>query len=185
MRKITILFIIIIVIIIGTILLINANNDSNENTTDNNPEVALDENRGDVVPDFSYERFDGTGEMTQDDLTADISVINIWATWCPFCVDELSDFGKLKETFPDEVEIIAINRQESRDKVQNYFNNEGIFLTETITFLQDSQDSFARNIGRISMPETIFVTPDGEILFHKRGPMELDEMIDIINELLG
>jgi len=35
------------------------------------------------------------------------------------------------------------------------------------------------------MPETIFVNGAGEIVVHKRGPMELDEMREHTNKIIS
>ena len=46
-------------------------------------------------------------------------------------------------------------------------------------------DSFYKSIGGFSMPETIFVSSNGDLLRHKRGPMKFEEMKEIINEILA
>lgn len=109
-------------------------------------------------------------------------VINAWATWCPFCVKELPDFVTAQEQFGDQVRIIAIDRAESAEAAVGYTDDLGI--SDQLTFLLDESDSFYRAIGGFSMPETIFVTANGEIQFHKRGPMPLDEINQRIADLL-
>lgn len=109
-------------------------------------------------------------------------VINSWAAWCPFCKKELVDFAAAQKEFGDAVLIIAIDRAETKDTAKKYTDELGV--TDALLFLIDSSDSFYKSIGGFSMPETIFVDTDGNIKIHKRGPMDLDEIRNKINEIL-
>lgn len=109
-------------------------------------------------------------------------VANTWATWCPFCVNELPDFVEIQKEFGDEVVILAINRKESPSRVSRFIGELGI--ADDLTFLLDPNDSFYREIGGFSMPETIFVDRDGVIQFHKRGPMDADEIRQRLQSIL-
>lgn len=48
-------------------------------------------------------------EVTQDMLkNYDITMVNIWTTWCGFCVEEMPDLAKLYENLPENVNMITI-----------------------------------------------------------------------------
>lgn len=51
--------------------------------------------------------------------------------------------------------------------------------------LLDPNDSFYSAIGGFSMPETIFVDAQGNIVEHKRGFLRILEMQEKINNLLS
>lgn len=108
-------------------------------------------------------------------------ILNAWATWCPFCKQELPDFAALQEEFP-AIKVVAIDRQESLRQAKGY--TDDINITERMTFLLDPGDDFYRSIGGFSMPETIFVNASGTIAFHKRGPMTLSEMRAFVTQHL-
>jgi len=110
-------------------------------------------------------------------------VINSWAVWCPFCRAELADFAALQKEFGDRITVIAIDRQEPLAKAKGFTDELGI--TNDMFFLLNSSDSFYKSIGGFSMPETIFVNGAGEIVAHKRGPMELDEMREHTNKIIS
>ncbi len=117
----------------------------------------------------------GDGEtVTLDSFRGTPLVINSWAVWCPFCRAELADFALLQKEFDGQIVVIAIDRQESQEKTQAFTDELGI--TNDMRFLLDPTDSFYRAIGGFSMPETIFVNAQGEIVRHRRGFMTLDEM---------
>lgn len=101
-------------------------------------------------------------------------VINSWAVWCPFCRKELPDFAQVQQDLDSEVRIIAIDRQEPLQTVKTYIDELGV--NNDLLFLLDENDSFYRSIGGFSMPETLFVNKEGNIVFHKRGPMDAEEI---------
>lgn len=110
-------------------------------------------------------------------------LINSWAAWCPFCKKELVDFAAAQKEFGDKVTIIAIDRAESLETAKKYSDELGV--TNDLVFLLDAGDSFYQAIGGFSMPETIFVDKSGATSFHKRGPMDLSEMRQKIQELIS
>jgi len=133
------------------------------------------------APDFSLEDYNGN-TVSLSDFEGRPLVINSWAFWCPFCKEELDDFAKIQKEVGDKVDIIAINRAESL-KVAKDFTDE-IGVTDDLIFLLDPNDSFYKSIGGFSMPETIFVDKNGNILEHKRGPMDVEGIREKVEKLL-
>ena len=109
-------------------------------------------------------------------------VVNSWATWCPFCVNELPDFAEVQQEFGSQIRVIAIDRAESLRQSQKFTDELGI--TDDLIFWLDPRDRYYAAIGGFAMPETLFITPDGKIAFHKRGFMSLEEMRSLINQHL-
>lgn len=109
------------------------------------------------------------------DYSGRVRVVNSWASWCPFCVNELPDFNELAREYSDEeVVVLAINRNESAVTARAFIDSVGGL--DDVIFIQDPDDVFYRRIGGFSMPETVFYDAAGNISFHKRGFMTLAEM---------
>lgn len=174
------IIIVIIIILIGGILFIS-NKEGLQNT--GGEDVISDANSSfDKAPQFSLSDFGGD-TVSLADSAGKVRVVNVWATWCPFCVDELPDFGRLQEEFSDEIVVIAIDRAESLEKAKGFSDELGI--TDSMTMLLDPKDSFYKSIGGFSMPETLFIDGDGNIRIHKRGPMEFEEMKEKVESILN
>lgn len=176
-------FTILIIIVIGSIAWIGLTGDNQSDQQD------LEEGNGDSkeqtfdkAPDFTLEDYDGN-EVSLADFSDKILILNSWATWCPFCVDELPDFGTLQEEFPDEIVVIAIDRAESLDKAKEFTDN--LEVTDKYIFLLDPKDSFYQSIGGFAMPETLFVDSDLNIRVHKRGPLPLSEMRKNVESIIN
>ncbi len=138
---------------------------------------------GRQAPAFALEDYDGN-TVSLSDFEVKHIIINSWAAWCPFCREELPDLATIQEEFEDEdLVVIAVDRQETRKTAKAYSDELGV--TGRIVLLVDPTDSFYRSIAGFSMPETIFVEPDGEIQFHKRGVMKIDELRNRTETLLA
>ena len=123
-----------------------------------------------------------SGVISLSDFKGRPLVINSWAAWCPFCRKELVDFAAAQKEFGDKVTIIAIDRAETRDVAKKY--TDELSVTEGMVFLLDPSDEFYQSIGGFSMPETIFVDKNGNIVDHKRGPMDINEIRQKISKIL-
>ena len=155
---------IILVIIIGVLIFGTRDRDADTTTGQSD----LDRFASISLTDY------GGGKVSLGDFRDKPLVINSWAVWCPFCRNELADFVALQEEFGEEITVIAIDRQEPRDKANGFTDEIGV--TDKMLFLLDPEDSFYQSLGGFSMPETIFVDVSGNIVFHKRGPLTLEEM---------
>lgn len=134
------------------------------------------------LPEFSLQNYEGQ-TITPASFAGRPLVINSWAAWCPFCREELRDFAKVKKEFGDKLEIVAIDRAESLTVAKKYSDELGV--TNDFVFLLDPGDSFYQSLGGFSMPETIFVDKNGNIVFHKRGPMKLEEIRRRVQDNFG
>jgi thiol-disulfide isomerase/thioredoxin len=154
-------------------------------TSDAEDFLAVEGEGGDVgqmMPDVVLKDYDGN-EMKLSSYIGKPLVINSWAVWCPFCVKELSDFVLVQKEFTDEVVIIAVNRGESLAEARELSDEPGV--VNELNFLLDLDDSFYRAIGGFAMPETIFVDADGRVRFHKRGPMDEEEIRQRVQQLVS
>lgn len=129
------------------------------------------------------EDYDGE-EVALSDFKRELIVVNTWASWCPYCGEELQNLQRLKDRYGDDVQIIAVNRAEPFEEARRFMEEWGIDR-QKVKLLQDADDSFFRSIEGYAMPETIFINTRGEIIHHQRGPMKIDEVIAQIDALTG
>lgn len=130
----------------------------------------------------SYTDLEGN-PISLTDYEGKILVINSWASWCPFCTNELPDFGSLATEYKDkDVVVLAINREESKEQAERFLRtvNSG----GDIIYVLDPSDYFYNSIGGFAMPETIFYDKAGNSVFHKRGYMRQSEMRQHIEEII-
>ena len=106
--------------------------------------------------------------------------VNFWATWCLPCLLEMPDIAALQEEFGDDLVIITVNRRESLDAAQEYFENLPLLDGGTgVSFAvdgMDPDDTLYDLYRAIAMPTSFFVDADGVISIVGHGLISLDQM---------
>jgi cytochrome c-type biogenesis protein len=124
-----------------------------------------------------------SGEQYElDKIKNKVVLVNSWATWCSFCTAEMKDFAKAQSEYPDDLVIIAINRAESKDETDVFFEVSGI-EKDSLLFLTDPEDSFYDYLNGIGMPETLVLDRDGNEIDHIVGPIRYEDILKYINQL--
>lgn len=128
---------------------------------------------------------DLSGEpITLDQFEGRVLVVNSWASWCPFCRDELPRLAEIARSYADEdVTVLAINREESKEQAERFLNSIDADLSG-ITFVLDTEDVFYESIAGFTMPETVFYDRAGEIVVHKRGDLGQSELRQHVDAVL-
>ena len=134
------------------------------------------------LPEFAFKDYAGV-EIRQSDFLGKPVILVVWASWCPFCAEELEHLSVMQKEFGEAINVVAINRAESRDVVMRR-SIASDTATGTI-FLLDPDDMYYRAIGGFAMPEILLADRQGMIRLHKRGLVNQEEMRRYIQDLLA
>lgn len=100
-------------------------------------------------------------------------MINFWATWCGYCVQEMPYIQNVhNETKDKDIVILAVNVGENKDKVKKFIEKKGYDFP---VVLDESQD-VAQNYGVQGFPTTLFIDEEGYVYSGIQGPMTDDIM---------
>ncbi len=182
MKKVYLIVIIVVVVIVGWLVISRNNKNQNISPSADNSNPIGNQPQPEKAPDFKLQDYNGK-TVSLSDFAGKPIVINSWAAWCPFCKKEIPDFVTAQKEFGDKIVIIAIDRSESLAVAKGYTDQQE--TTDSLIFLLDPEDSFYKSIGGFSMPETIFVDKNGNIIDHKRGPMDINEIRQKIEKILS
>lgn len=155
------LAIISIIIIIVTTLLGCGSKDSSTETVKNN--VQSETSNEPTLTNFKA--YDIEGNEVSENIFSDydLTMVNIWATWCTFCISEMPEIGELYAELPDNVNIITICDDASDDldltkKILSESNAE-------FTTLQGNDTLRTNIIGYVKgFPTTVFVDSTGKLV---------------------
>lgn len=181
MKKIYIFVIVAVALIIGWLAVSRTEQGPSNFSTENTVKPTKQKAQSEKAPNFSLQDYSGK-TVNLANFAGKPVVVNSWASWCPFCREELPAFAAAQKEFGDKVVIIAIDRQESLPTAKGYTDAQG--TSNSLIFLLDPSDSFYQSIGGFSMPETIFIDKNGNIVDHKRGSMDVNEIRQKINNIL-
>jgi thiol-disulfide isomerase/thioredoxin len=89
-------------------------------------------------------------------------IINYWATWCQFCVNEIPELNKLAKAIEKmPVEFFAVNYDNASDAEQQSFAQN-----HQIDYVLLRNNPFARLVARnpiSTLPTTFIISPDGRV----------------------
>ena len=118
------------------------------------------------VPSFAqFETEDINGNPVNQDIFKDydVTMVNVWATWCYYCVEEMPGISALYEELPENVNIITICEDGDTAKADalNVLNNVAAHFT-TIKPGEDLEKSALKYVQ--GFPTTFFVNSKGEVI---------------------
>lgn len=135
---------------------------------------------GSEVPAFSAENLRGD-TVHLSDYRGEVVLLNVWATWCPPCVEEMPSMQRLYETIDDEdFEVVAVSvdaEQGEQDPSGNVGGDVAAFVQEyglTFDILHNPSGSIQRIFQTTGVPESFVIGRDGIIYQKVTGPAEWD-----------
>ncbi|MEE3003164.1 MAG: DsbE family thiol:disulfide interchange protein [Pseudomonadota bacterium] len=118
-------------------------------------------------PKFAkYELRRLTKVISDDDLTGQVTLINVWSSWCRDCKEELNELMKLAKS--KEVNLIGLNYRDDRASALEVLDIEGNPYSNVIF---DPTGNLATRIGVYDIPETYVVDKNGIIRYKITVPL--------------
>ena len=131
---------------------------------------------GEQLPDFTILRTDGE-EFTLSQTRGKVTVINLWATWCTPCVNELPHFDRLQQEHPDDVAVLAIHSDLITDDPLAYLAG----FDYRIAFAVDEEGDVIAGLGGSTMlPQTVVLNPRGEVVYNKVGSVTYEALEELV-----
>lgn len=130
---------------------------------------------GNIAPDFTLKDAEGN-DVSLSDFRGKIVFLNFWASWCPFCVNEMPDIQRAVDDAGDGVIALFVNRGESVETGQGYLGRE-LPIEITSPTVYDTDESVFRVYGLGSfMPISYIIDEEGIIRDRKFGPITRGEI---------
>ena len=124
------------------------------------------------VPDLQFQ--DGTGRTySLADFRGRVVLLNIWATWCAPCREEMPALDRLQAKLGGadfEVVALSIDRQ-GTEVVRKFFADVGVKSLRI--YIDPSAQSMSR-LGAVGVPMTLLIDRDGREIGRRAGPAKWD-----------
>jgi thiol-disulfide isomerase/thioredoxin len=160
----SIIFFVFIIIVVAVVILLQGK-DTFFNLSNYQPRVKI----GLPAPNFSFPGLDGK-KVSLTDFKGKVVFLNIWATWCPPCREEMPSMEKLyQELKGKDFEILAININASGAEVVAPFMKE---YTLSFPALLDPDGTIQNLYGTTGVPESFIINKKGVIEKIVIGPMD-------------
>lgn len=114
---------------------------------------------GKPAPEFSLETI-AKREFSLGQLKGKVTVLDFWASWCGPCMQTMPEIDRIvKEIGGDQVELVAVNLQETRERAQAAVKR----LNLTSTVVLDIDGEVAQQYQATSIPQTVIIDCDGNV----------------------
>jgi cytochrome c biogenesis protein CcmG/thiol:disulfide interchange protein DsbE len=140
---------------------------------------------GKPAPEFSLPSLaDPAATVSSDVLRGEVSLFNVWATWCVGCRQEHGYLNEIAKT--TGVPIYGLNWKDDRAAALNWLNTLG---NPYVTSAFDSVGDVAIDWGVYGAPETFLIDRDGTVLYKHIAPLTPEvwrtQFLPIIQEKCG
>lgn len=126
-----------------------------------------------ALPKVGFENAAGK-PLTLADFRGKVVLLNIWATWCSPCREEMPALDRLQAKLggPDfEVVALSIDR-DGISAVRKFFDEVGI---KDLALYVDPSGQASSTLGAIGVPTTLMIDRTGRELWRVAGPVEWDQ----------
>lgn len=142
------------------------------------PASVTEENR--PAGAWSVRLMDGR-TLTSEQLKGKVVLVNLWATWCPYCLKEMPVIEEFCEDNRSKgFEVIAISVDDPPEKVAQYMKDKGYRFMASA-----SSPSAAAAFGRpASIPESLILDGHGNIRHRIKGQVHYPRLEKLVLPLL-
>ena len=135
---------------------------------------------GDSAPNFSVPAFP-SGSSEFESYHGQIVVLNLWATWCPPCVEETPSLVQFAEKMRDRgVIVLSISVDEDQKALQDFIRENHI----SYPVGRDPDRSLSARYGTFQFPETYILDRQGRVAEKVIGAIDWNDA-RIQNFVLG
>jgi thiol-disulfide isomerase/thioredoxin len=95
-------------------------------------------------------------------------LMNLWATWCGPCVNELPSLARLAK-FATGLKVLAVDWREKPAEVDAFLKSHNAGSLPTLV---DDSGAMMRGVGAYGLPMTVLIDPNGKIIARAAGPAD-------------
>ena len=122
--------------------------------------------------------------VTIEAFRGKLVVLNLWAQWCPPCLNEMPSLDRLAQTLPaDQFAIVTVTKDELGDTAsKRAFTRLGL---SHLKLYLDPPGEIAKEVGARGLPTTLILGGDGTPLLFREGEIDWDsaEMVAYLRKL--
>jgi cytochrome c biogenesis protein CcmG, thiol:disulfide interchange protein DsbE len=125
---------------------------------------------GEQAPEFAARALDGSTVALRE-LRGEVVLLNIWATWCPPCREEMPAIEALhRELAPQGLRVVAVSIDHAgAERTIRRFVDE---LDLSLDIWHDSEQQAPRTFRTIGVPETLLIDRDGRLVHRWIGQID-------------
>ncbi len=137
-----------------------------------------------TAPDFEIRDAYGMNGKLSNHFGKPI-VVNFWATWCPYCVQELPLFDEYAREYSGDIDFMIVDladgNRETIEMAKKYVADYGY----SFPVYFDTTGGSMYVYGITGIPVTLFIDSDGNLMTQHVGAIDEDTLLRNIQALVG
>ena len=136
---------------------------------------------GSAVPPLAFECLGG-GSLDLTRAPGAPTVVNLWASWCLPCREELPLLQQFAAAAGDRVRVVGVVSKDGEPQAESFAADAGTTFPSAF----DGEGELMAELGLNALPFTMFLDADGTLVHSELGPIEsTDELEQLVAEHLG
>ncbi|WP_283171261.1 TlpA family protein disulfide reductase [Curtanaerobium respiraculi] len=135
-----------------------------------------------TAPSSTVYAADGTQTTLKNIADGKPMVVNFWATWCPYCLDEMDDLQKLYEEYGGKVQFAIVNVADKNGEAESgaaYISEHGY----TFPVYYDTDHNGLADYQVSGLPTTAIIGADGSMISYTPGRLTMSKMASALDAL--
>ena len=131
---------------------------------------------GKPVPEFSVTDLNGNPISLQDYREKTI-LLDFWAVWCGFCIDEMPNLKKVYDTYKDQgFDIIGVSLDDKETELRDYIRENDIQWRQIYTGGK-RDDPLLQQYNITGIPTQWLIDREGKLITHKARGDALEQLV--------
>jgi thiol-disulfide isomerase/thioredoxin len=114
-------------------------------------------------------------------LGGKVTVVNLWATWCAPCREEMPLLQAASKRYGERVQFIGVNTKDKASWAGEFLGLMGVTYPEVV----DTEGQLLGFLRSPGLPVTVVLAADGRIAGKQIGRIREQKLTDLVNEAAG
>ena len=133
------------------------------------------------LPEFSFKTLDGR-IVTSAELKGKVVLVNVWATWCPWCKKEMPAIESFYRDYRGRgFTVLALSTDDKQEDVVRYLADKG--LSFDVAMMDASHTAAFGAVKRL--PTSFIIDPEGRLRHRIAGQVYYGRLKDLVVPLLA
>jgi thiol-disulfide isomerase/thioredoxin len=172
----------IVAVGLGITFFVKARQDAAMAVDTEKPVIALNQS----MPDFESKTIlDKSLKLSQ--FKGKVVILNFWASWCGPCVEEMPSLIKLVQTFPKDIELVAISGDSTIADIESFIKSFPELKTQAnIHVIFDEDKKLSQQYQVFRLPESYVLNKDQKMVKKISGTINwnTEEALQYMGQLI-
>ena len=134
-----------------------------------------------ALPPLAFPCLGPGPDVSLDRLTGRPTLVNLWATWCLPCREEMPLLQEAYARHGEDLRFLGIDTQDDPEAAAAFLSDLGIGYPHAV----DSDAELLRELGVRGLPVTLAVDEEGRVVDRRVGQLTPEQLQALIDTLLA